>query len=115
MAEGITQLAEAGEKGGRAGLQQPRCRERRLEKAGGQWAGLHLPFQEQAAAQICSQLCPRSSHCASITRTTLSTESLLASSALGEHLFIHPLIHTPLSFNYPRPTLTLLSALLSLD
>lgn len=62
MAEGITQLAEAGEKGGRANLQQPRCREKRLEKAGGQWAGLHLPFQKQATAQLCNRLCPCLSH-----------------------------------------------------
>lgn len=55
---GITQLAEAEGRGGRADLQQPRCRERRLEEAGGQEAGLYLPFQEQATAQLCSGLCP---------------------------------------------------------
>lgn len=105
MAEGITQLAEAEEKRGRAGLQQPRCRERRLEKAGGQWAGLHLPFQEQAAARLCCQLCPCSSH---------STASPGPRSPWFSYVstFIHP---HPLSCNYLRPMLTLLSAFLSLN
>lgn len=36
-----------------------------IREAGGQWAGLHLPFQKQAAAQLCI------SHCTSTTKTIL--------------------------------------------
>lgn len=74
-----------------------------IREAGGQWAGLHLPFQEQAAAQLCSGLCPCISHCTSTTKTKLYMERALLTCARVWYVrtLIRPgLIHSPFLFKY---------------
>lgn len=69
-----------------------------IREAGGQWAGLHLPFQEQAAAQLCI------SHCTSTTKTILykDTEpSWPVPWVWYVRTLIRPwLIHSPFLFKY---------------